>query len=229
MAGSVERLRKVLALEEGRKFANTAVIGGLDAYLHNFLQEVAFPAGHRFPQILRSLPPGGYRVLHPVQRRRVVEELRIAVEGALPGPPPPPPASPPVAGRSPPPPASPPVAKPVVKTASRPAARRIAKPAARPPEGRSVVDLDSPLTSLNGVSRGYDAKFRRLGVETLRDLLFLFPHRYHDYSQVRPIASLAIGDEQTVLGDVWSAGASMVGRRKATEAIVGDSTGTLRV
>ena len=61
------------------------------------------------------------------------------------------------------------------------------------------------------------------------DLLWLFPFRYSDFSQVRPIAKLVVGEEQTVLGDVSSVGAGMVGRRKATEAVIGDETGTLRV
>ncbi len=223
MAGSVERLRKVLALEGRRKFADTAVIGGLDAYLLNFLQEMTFPAGHRVPQLLRSLPPGGYRVLHPVQRRRVVEELLMAVKGAQSERPRPDGkgAGPPVSLT-----ASPPVAKPVGKPVVRPAKRRTAKPAAGP---RPVVGLEAPLNSLSGVSRGYGAKYRRLGVETLRDLLFLFPYRYHDYSQVRSIADMAVGEEQTILGDVRSASASAVGRRKATEAKVVDNTGELRV
>ena len=61
------------------------------------------------------------------------------------------------------------------------------------------------------------------------DLLWLFPYRYSDFSQVRPIAKLVVGEEQTVLGDVWSAGAGMVGRRRASEVVIGDETGTLRI
>ena len=79
MTEALQRLRKVLALERSRKFADTSVIGGLDAYLQHFLSETPLPAGHRFQQVLRALPPRGYRALHPVQRRRVVEELEVAL------------------------------------------------------------------------------------------------------------------------------------------------------
>ena len=65
---ALQRLRKVLALERSRKFADTAVIGGLDAYLEHFLSETPLPSDHRFQQVLRALPPRGYRALHPVQR-----------------------------------------------------------------------------------------------------------------------------------------------------------------
>jgi hypothetical protein len=81
---ALQRLRKVLALERSRKFADTSVIGGLDAYLERFLSEQPIPSGHRFQQVLRALPPRGYRALHPVQRKRVVEELEAALAEPIP-------------------------------------------------------------------------------------------------------------------------------------------------
>lgn len=210
MTEALQRLHKVLALERSRKFADTAVIGGLDAYLQHFLSDLPIPSDHRFQQVLRSLPPRGYRALHPVKRRRVVEELERALKAPLPAVP------------------------------ARPAETRNSEtvPDRRPPRGsregvrpRSAVvgTMDSSLEVLKGVSRGYAGKLKKLGVEKVGDLLWLFPFRYSDFSQVRPIAKLVVGEEQTVLGDVWSAGAGMVGRRKASEAVIGDETGTLRV
>ena len=204
---AVQRLRKVLALERSRKFADTSVIGGLDAYLQRFLSEQPVPAGHRFQQVLRALPPRGYRALHTVQRRRVVEELEAAL------------------------------AEPNVAVSSSPGSSKRPAGQQQPPGSlggaqprpRVMGTLDSPVEALKGVSRTYAGKLRRLGVETMRDLLWLFPFRYNDFSQVRPIAGLVVGDEQTVLGEVWSVGAGLVGRRKASEAIIGDETGMLRV
>jgi len=208
---ALQRLRKVLALERSRKFADTAVIGGLDAYLEHFLSETPLPSDHRFRQVLRALPPRGYRALHPVQRRRVVEELEAAL------------AEPNVSEA----PSAP------VETGNSKAVAACRQPggsreAARPRQ-RVMGTLDSRLDVLKGVSRTYAGKLRRLGVETVRDLLWLFPFRYNDFSQVRPIAGLVVGEEQTVLGDVWSSGAGLVGRRKASEAVIGDETGMLRV
>jgi len=207
---ALQRLHKVLALERSQEFADTAVIGGLDAYLQHFLSEQLIPSDHRFQQVLRSLPPGGYRALHPVQRRRVVEELERALKAPLPA------------------------------TPVRPAETRNSEtvPDRRQPRGSRervrpppavVGTMDSSVEVLKGVSRGYAGKLKKLGVEKVGDLLWLFPFRYSDFSQVRPIAKLVVGEEQTVLGDVWSAGAGMVGRRKASEAVIGDETGTLRV
>ena len=207
MTEALQRLHKVLALERSRKFADTAVIGGLDAYLQHFLSEQLIPSDHRFQQVLRSLPPRGYGALHPVQRRRVVEELERALDEPIPDS-----SSPPVETRN------------SKGVPARPDPRRSVRP-------RSVVvgTMDSSVEVLKGVSRGYAGKLKKLGVEKVGDLLWLFPFRYSDFSQVRPIAKLVVGEEQTVLGDVSSVGAGMVGRRKASEAVIGDETGTLRV
>ncbi|MEX0800483.1 MAG: ATP-dependent DNA helicase RecG [Dehalococcoidia bacterium] len=213
MTDAVERLRKVLSLERKREFGDTAVIGGLDSHLQHFLSEQPVPKTHRFQRVLRALPPGGYHALHPVQRRTVLDELEASLDDPIPDAPEP----------------APPLTKP-----PRPApgatngATRAPKPAAR---GKVTVlgTLDSPVDVFSGVSRNYAAKLKRLGVESVRDLLYHFPFRYNDYSQVRPISKLVVGEEQTLLADVFSAGAGMVGRRKATEAVVSDKTGTLRV
>jgi ATP-dependent DNA helicase RecG len=212
LAAAVDQLRKVLSLERERKFADTAVIGGLDRFLGRFVQDAAVPSSHRFSQVMQSLPPGGYRILHPVQRRRVIEELLKAVEGG------PIPTERPAATAA-------PIAKPnTTATRSQPA-----RSAVKRQIGRTAATLDSPLTVFKGVSRNYEAKFKRLEIESVRDLLFHFPNRYHDYSQVRPITHLAPSQEQTVIGSVFSVGRGAIGRRKGTEAIISDDSGMLRV
>jgi ATP-dependent DNA helicase RecG len=92
-----------------------------------------------------------------------------------------------------------------------------------------VGGLDSPVSILRGVSRSTETKLRRLGICTVRDLLFHFPRVHRDYSEVRPIAALTYGEEQTIIGRVWSVGSTTIGTRKATEAIVGDDSGAVRV
>src|SRR5207244_13157983 len=84
LSEAAEGLRKVLDLERRRKFADTSVIGGLDRYLLRFAGETQLSPGHAFSRVLQALPPGGYHALHPVQRRRFVEELLKAVEAEPP-------------------------------------------------------------------------------------------------------------------------------------------------
>ncbi|GAH96029.1 unnamed protein product, partial [marine sediment metagenome] len=83
--------------------------------------------------------------------------------------------------------------------------------------------------TLRGVSTSLAAKFNRLGVKTIRDLLYFFPHRHLDYSQRKYISQLAEGEEQTIIANVWQAQVTMLGGRRGTEAIVGDETGNVRV
>jgi ATP-dependent DNA helicase RecG len=89
--------------------------------------------------------------------------------------------------------------------------------------------VDAPITVVRGISSSLATKFKRLGVLTVRDLLYFFPHRHLDYSQVQSISQLSEGPEQTIIANVWQAQVTMLGGRRGAEAIVGDETGNVRV
>ncbi len=59
-----------------------------------------------------------------------------------------------------------------------------------------------PLDQLPGVSAARRDLLGRLGLSTVGDLLFHFPNRYEDLTDLRPIAQLAEGTLQTVQGEV---------------------------
>jgi len=92
------------------------------------------------------------------------------------------------------------------------------------------VPLDSPVTTLKGVNQRMAARFAKLGVVTVRDLLYFFPRHHSDYTRRSRIAELEPGIEQTIVAEVWQASEkrSLRGMR-STAAIVGDETGTVRV
>jgi ATP-dependent DNA helicase RecG len=212
LAGAVEGLRKILALEQRKSYSNTAIVGGLDAYFLRFAQENSIGTAHPFSRVLQSLPPGGYRALHTVQRERVIEELLRALEVGIPereeG-------------------SAPPVVRPDLKIVSR---SPEPKPATKPASPPIIGTLDSPVTVLPGVNRPTEAKLARMDLRTVRDVLFHFPARYHDYSEVRPISEITVGEEQTVTGEIWSVNVTQIGRqRRGTEAIISDGSGTMRV
>jgi ATP-dependent DNA helicase RecG len=215
VAGPLEGLRKILALEGAKKFTDAAVVGGLDAYLLRFFREHDIANSHALSRVMQSLPPGGYRSLHPIQRRRVVEELIRATENGAPV------KKAPAAAK----PAQPKV---VQFPAQKPAPKK-APPAASQRPARVLRTVDSPIGVL-GVRRMDEEKFRRKGLNTVRDLLLHMPSRYHDYSEALPIARLTPGEEQTVVGTIFAASSKMLGRNKrGTEAIISDPSGTLRV
>lgn len=96
-------------------------------------------------------------------------------------------------------------------------------------DDRSNLSLNSPLINLKGVGPSLVKKFIKLGLEKIRDLVYFFPRRHIDYSQLKPISYLETGKEQTIMGIIWEAKETVMGRRKGTEAIVGDETGNIRV
>ena len=99
----------------------------------------------------------------------------------------------------------------------------------KPPAG---LKIDAPIDRLKGVDTKLSARFQRLDVETVRDLLYLFPRRHLDYGNVVKIADLSLDSECTVVGNVWEArqiSLGAKGRLKATEAIIGDDTGNIKV
>ena len=89
--------------------------------------------------------------------------------------------------------------------------------------------LDWPVTVITGIKGALKTKLAKLGVNSVRDLLYFYPRRHNDFGDVRTIAELEIGEEQTTIVSVWSATATRFGRRGRTQAVVGDDTGTMRV
>lgn len=224
-----ERLRRVLELERSRGFPDTAVIGGLDRMLRTLLAEGALAPGTPEHEALVTLPARGYAALSPEQRARWAERVlrRLAQpRGTATRPAQERPAPAPTASVPPP----TPRAAHVVAPAPRPvtAVKRLVPN--RVPAKPHPAGLDAPVMTLPGVSAATARKLARLEITTVRDLLWHLPHRYEDFSRIRTVGELVPGEEQSVVGVVWRATEVTLGKgRKATEAIVGDHTGNLRV
>src|SRR5205807_8195600 len=75
-------------------------------------------------------------------------------------------------------------------------------PAAVAPVPLAVPEPDAPVAGLPGVGPRQAQRLVRLGVSTVRDLLFHLPRRYEDTRDVRPLAELRPGEEQTVYARV---------------------------
>ena len=57
-----------------------------------------------------------------------------------------------------------------------------------------ILTADSPISALRGVGPKKAEAFHKLGVETLRDLITLFPRRYEDRTRFTPIALAVPGE-----------------------------------
>lgn len=98
------------------------------------------------------------------------------------------------------------------------------------PQGPPVA-LEAPVTVLPGVGPKHAGTLERLGISTLRDMLYYFPRRYDDYTQLKPINRLQFGEEVTVIGTVQSVHTRPIrsGQAQIVEAVISDGSGALRV
>jgi ATP-dependent DNA helicase RecG len=196
-------LRKILELEQARGYADTAVIGGLDKFLRRWAAQAM--ASITTPRLLADfkrlhLDDPKYASLTREQRKKWLADILAFLDSVK-----------------------------EEKAEVKPPPKKVA-PRKRPAAVPKVTgqSLDLPITSLQGVSTAMAAKFRRLGVQTIRELLYFFPHRHLDYSRTNYISELSEGEEQTITANVWQAQVTRLGGRRGTEAIVGDETGNIR-
>jgi len=91
------------------------------------------------------------------------------------------------------------------------------------------IGLDSPITKLAGIGPKYAKHLKRLGVNTIRDMLYLFPRRYNDFTSMRTISQLRYGEEVTVMGTIWD---TQVRQARTgvdiVTCVVGDGTATIK-
>jgi ATP-dependent DNA helicase RecG len=195
-------LRRVLELEREKDYTDRAVIGGLDRFLSRWAARAA--ASIATPRLLADfkklhLDNAGYTSLDKEQRKKWIADVLVFLESAN------------------------------EKDTEKPPRKKSVAPRKRPPAAPvGGQSLDLPVTSLKGVSTAQAARFKKLGVNTIRDLLYFFPHRHLDYSRTNYISELAEGEERTIVANVWQAQVTWLGGRRGTEAIVGDETGNVR-
>ncbi|MFQ6103929.1 MAG: ATP-dependent DNA helicase RecG [Candidatus Glassbacteria bacterium] len=88
--------------------------------------------------------------------------------------------------------------------------------------------LDSPVQYLPGVGPHRATLFERLGIKTVRDVLFYFPRRYIDARSVTRISDISIGEKTTIVGKVI--GKNLRKARRGPQILtilVSDETGTI--
>ena len=222
---SFDKLSKILKLEIESGLRDKAVIGGLGKFADFWEKEAAREApAEQVTQIVALLR--GYNAL-PDRPARVqaIERIKTLMVTPVPAPivdaPPAPPPIEPAAPLVEPEPVAPhgvkdhPVVEPPpFQEAVQP--RPSPKPTGQAPGVPTIVPhaaaqvermgLDAPVTVMVGISRGYAEKFVKLGVKTIRDLLYLFPRRYDDYRNLKSINRLEYGEEATIIASVWDAG-----------------------
>jgi len=76
------------------------------------------------------------------------------------------------------------------------------------------MQLNTSVEEVQRIGPKYAKYLRRLGIEEVRDLLFHFPSRYEDYSQITPIANVPLEKPVTVQGKVIHVNERMAKNRR---------------
>jgi len=92
------------------------------------------------------------------------------------------------------------------------------------------INLATPIGELKSIGPKNVIRLRRLGIHTLRHLLWHLPARYEDYSQTIPISDLRAGEKVTIQGEVMKIGVKRIFPRRLTivDAIIKDDSGVAR-
>jgi ATP-dependent DNA helicase RecG len=259
MQPSLEKLRKFFRLEHENGYSNSAIIGGLakmldywegEARADNVQEEVIQAVvqrlrsydglspqsradalkglwkriGETYPEAQQKSRPAPYRRPESLETRQPATPVRENVEGQAevleqkPRPSPRPTES-----------ERPETQKqeryqrpaPPTRSEVTPGAKTSATPAA----------LDAKLTVLQGIGPRHAETLSKLGMQTLADMLYYYPRRYDDYSQLKPIKDLFYGEQVTVIGTIQSVHTRPIrgGKASIIEVIISDGTAGLRL
>ena len=82
--------------------------------------------------------------------------------------------------------------------------------------------LETPIRYLKGVGPKRANLFKKLGVETVEDLLYLAPRKYIDRRFIKSIKEVKPGEEATVFGEVLTKGLKKVKEKKIFTVVIYD-------
>ncbi len=87
------------------------------------------------------------------------------------------------------------------------------------------MDLATPLKFVAGIGPSLSYKLSRLNLNTVSDLIYHFPFRYDDFSQIKEAGESNLGETVTLKGEIWSIKNIYTRSRKnLTQAIFNDGT-----
>src|SRR3989338_8350566 len=92
------------------------------------------------------------------------------------------------------------------------------------------MNLNTPINELQRIGPVYAKRLRRIGIKRVADLLFHFPSRYQDFSQIIPISKVGINETVTVLGKILDVQNSQTFKKRIniTEAVIEDASGAIK-
>ncbi|MBS1252631.1 MAG: ATP-dependent DNA helicase RecG [Anaerolineales bacterium] len=243
MAPTLNKLKKMLSLEQSHGYRDRAVIGGLKRFVAHWQEEALAAANEdRTKRQIRIVSEllRGYEHKDLESRESTVREVMRQVQsieeleqrGSEK-----PSSAPSQAETAPsdrrsqgkPEPEALPQQRPAPPSPEEAQERveRATQTQRRPPE--TNLDLSTPVDALRGISDTYRRRLGRLGVRTVEDLLYLFPRRHDDFSALKTVNQLEYGEEVTIVGTVWEASNRRTrSGQTITTVTFSDATGTIQ-
>jgi len=239
---SIEKLQKIFKLEADRGYDNKAVMGGLarmldawvaEARADSLPEEIIQTVSSRLKDYDRlsetSRKETLYGLWNRIKREFGESDLPAVIKPKVA---PSPKVTPPPQVQEPPAVPKPVEAAPQPEAESLPQEPEITpepSPEPRPEEPPAALNAD--VTVLPRVGPRYANTLERLGIRTLGDMIYHFPRRYDDYSELKPINRLRYGEEVTVIGTVQSIHTRKIhsGKKSLSEAVISDGSAALQV
>jgi ATP-dependent DNA helicase RecG len=228
MLSSIDKLQKCLKTESDRKFDNRGVIGGLDKLIPLFEKEARSEqiSDDLIQVIVNNL--NLYPQVDRQGREEIIDQILTLTRNITPG-------SSAGEGRA--------FTGP---NNSNPGQSGSNKPGFPPRKGSEMENrrsnfqpgaspgsagLSSSVTVISGVGPQNAKLLENLGIKTIADLLYYTPRKYDDYSALKPIKRLSLGEQVTIIASVHHVDVRKVhgGKMTIVEAVVTDGTGFLRL
>ncbi|MEA2088623.1 MAG: ATP-dependent DNA helicase RecG [Patescibacteria group bacterium] len=94
-----------------------------------------------------------------------------------------------------------------------------------------MITLLDKAENISPIAKKLSSKLKKIGIETIEDLIFYYPFRYDDFSQIKQIKDLIPGDMVTISGrvDLIQNRRSPRQRKNITEAIISDKSDSIKV
>jgi ATP-dependent DNA helicase RecG len=233
MHRSKEKLYKIFKLEAEFNYSNKAVVGGLERLTNSWAGEArADGLSEASIQEITSLL-NQYPTLDIAERAKALNKighiLDIAGIKHLPEAEKPPEAQ--AETKSPAGSSSPKDEQKKQNKKTRGATRKRSDTPAPLPQNAIPQELQASVTAVRGIGKKQAQLLEKLNLRTIEDMLYYFPRRYDDYSELKTIKDLSYGEEVTILAWVKSIKTFTTRnkKRKITQAIVSDSTGSIQL
>ncbi len=93
-----------------------------------------------------------------------------------------------------------------------------------------MIELHQNLFEIKNIGPKFLSKLKKLKIETVKDLLWHFPNRYEDFSQIYKIKDLIPGQEATIQGKIKEISWHRTWQKNfyLLEALISDETGSIR-